>query len=337
MRGVAAIAVAMSFGVCDAPAARATEPFAQGDTYAVSWLGIERGVRNIGMGTTGTADVTGLSTGYFNPAGMAFSSAATLLGSYEEFGAADISLSEFVISSPIPFHAHSTAGAWHFGGSFGYARLGMEPQTERTIFLPEGTGRTFDASDWMLSATGATSWTHGVMILGAGGAARFVRSNLAEDHVNGWTFDVGAIAGFPVAVNGGLVRPRIGYAALNLDDGIVYDGRTSHISTEQRLGFGLDFETARTTFGGRSVPVASLSIDYDQVDREIRSSSEGAEGFELTAFNFAHFRYGSTDNDYTTIGFGLGWDDGRVLLRADYAHVTMLDRNTVGMLMGVRW
>lgn len=345
MRRIVALTVTMC--AFAATAVRATEPFAKVGTYAAAWLQFPRGARNIGMGATGVADVSGSATGYFNPASMAWSNATTLLGSYEDFGFAGINLSEILVASPIPFHADATMRTWRFGGSFGYAHLGMEPQIERTIFLPEGIGRTFDASDWMLSATGATSWTHGVMTLGAGGAARFLRSNLAEAHANAWVFDVGAIAAFPVKSEGGLLRPRVGYALLNLDNGVSYDDRTSDVSNEQRVGFGVDLETARVMVANRSVPVAALSVDYDAIDREASPSApDYSMGFELTAINALHFRYGTIDDDYTTFGIGVGWDDGHTLLRGDYAHVNsgggiayenFIDRNTFGVLIGMRW
>lgn len=324
--------------------AQATEPFAQGRVYGATWLVFPRGVRNIGMGATGTSDVSGLSTGYFNPAGVAWSDATTFFGSYEDMFVS-LSISEMVIASPFPFHTDSTASAWHFGGSVGYARLDMEPQTERTVFLPEGTGRTFDPTDWMLSASAAASWTRGSVSLGAGGATRFIQQDYGDD-VTMWAFDLGLIAAFPMHVGGGMVRPCLGYAALNLDDGASSDGRTLYIATEQRGGFGLDFATPPTLAWGRSVPAVSFSLDYDRIDREHYASPEYSAGFEVSVIDFMHFRYGVIDNDFDTYGLGLGWDYGNVLFRVDYAHVEAqevwlpgldLDRDTFGALVGVRW
>jgi len=347
MRNVAAVLVAIGLCACAAPAARATEPFAKVGTYAAQWLVFPRGVRNIGMGATGVSDVSGLSTGYFNPACMAWSDATTLLGSYEDMYAS-LSISEFMLTSPIPFRADSTAGAWHFGGSFGYARLGMDPQTERTIFLPEGTGRTFDASDWLLSAAGATSWTHGAFSIGAGGAAKFLRQNLANNSADGWSFDVGTIAAFPIDLgDGALVRPRAGYAVLNLDNGISFDGRTSYVATENRTGFGFDLETPHVMLAKRSVPAVGFSLDYEHIDRDGSSAPDYSAGFEISVLSVAHVRYGVIDNDFTTFGLGTGWDYGHVLFRLDYAHTApsdhlfdygiSYDRDTVGGLIGVRW
>ena len=340
LKKIAALVVAMG-----CLAVGAAESFATTvGSYAATWLALPRGVRNIGMGATGTADASGLATGYFNPASMAWSDATTLLASRELYGTTDITLSEILIASPIPFKADA-ASAWHFAGSFGYARLGMGPQYQRTIFLPEGMGQTFDPTDWMLSATGASSWTHGIMTLGAGGAARYVRQGMADSDVSGWTFDVGTMAAFPIALENGLIRPRIGYAALNLDTGMSYSGRTAYIPTEQRLGFGLDFELGRVPLANRFVPAAALSFDYDHIHRDGWADLNYSSGVEVSALGIVHVRYGTINDDYTTFGVGLGWDVGSALLRVDYAHLNSgggvdyndYDRDTFGALIGVRW
>lgn len=351
MRNVAATVVAIGWMVCafGAHSAWAADPFASGHVYGATFVGFPRGVRNIGMGATGTADVNGLSTGYFNPASVAFANATTLLGSYEDMYL-DFSLSDVLISSPIPFHADSTASAWHFAGSLGYTLLNLPTQTERTIFLPEGTGRTFDADDWMLSGLAAASWTHGVMTFAAGGTAKMIQ--LAPNDLTVWSFDVGVLAAFPLEISeGGRFRPRLGYAALNLDSGTSYDTRTVEVQTENRGGFGFDLETPLVGVFDRSVPAARLSFDYDLIDRQGDSMTKYGVGFELAFANLAHFRYGLIDDNYTTYGAGVGWDYGRVLFRMDYAHTEPednyrvlsagydfdRDRDTFGGLIGVRW
>jgi hypothetical protein len=344
-RALALLLVVSSFAVRPA---HATEPFAKVRTYAASWLSFPRGVRNIGMGGTGTADVTGLATGYFNPATLAWSSATTLVGSYEALYF-DTNISELVVTSPIPFRADSTDSGWHFGGSFGYSHLGMAPQTDRTIFLPEGTGRTFDASDWILSATGAASWTFRDLTMGAGSTARYLRSNFGSGHADGWVFDVGAVMALPIDLGEVLFRPRLGYSALNLDSGIEYDGRTSNVPTDKRFGGGFDVEALPVRVANRLVPAFALAIDYDDIDRETTTSVDHAAGFEVSFLNALYFRYGGTDDSWDMWGLGAGWDYGNVLFRVDYAHaepqnpflVDLLGsdakRDTFGALVGVRW
>jgi hypothetical protein len=253
------------------------------------------------------------------------------------------------MSTPIPFRADSTARAWHFAGSFGYTVLDIPAQTERTIFLPEGTGRTIDENDWMLSALGAASWTHGVMSFAAGGTAKMIQ--LAPNDLTMWSFDVGVLAAFPLEISeGGRFRPRLGYAALNLDTGTSYDTRTVEVQTENRGGFGFDLETPPANVFGQSVTSARFSFDYDLIDRQGDSVTKYGVGFELSIVNMVHVRYGLIDDNYVTYGAGIGWDYGRALFRMDYAHVEPqednfptglsnvdFDRDTFGALVGVRW
>ncbi len=340
----------MCVWLCAAPAAHATDPFASGDVYGALFAAYPRGVRNIGMGTSGTADVSSLSTGYFNPASVAFADATTIFGSYEDrffySGFYDA-----VISSPIPFHADSTESAWHFAGSVGYTVLDVPTLTERTIFLPGGTGRMIDENDWMLSALGAASWSHGVMSVAAGGTTKMIQTAFGGPTI--WSFDVGVLAAFELTVdNGGRFRPRLGYSALNLDAGASDDTREVFVRTENRGGFGFDLETPPVNVFEQSVPSARFSLDYDLIDRQGDSTTKYATGFELAVVNMVHLRYGLIDDDYTTYGAGIGWDYGRALFRMDYAHVepkddeTPLfpgvlsvdsDRDTFGALIGVRW
>jgi hypothetical protein len=354
MRNVAARVVAVCWLACALvpSGASATEPFAKVGTYGASWLQFPVGIRNIGMGATGTSDVTGFATGYFNPASVAWSNATTLTGSYENFNLAKLglTLSEFQVTSPFPFHADSTGGDWSFTGGLAYTRQGMDDQTQRTIFLPEGTGRTFDADDWMLAALASSRWDHRAVSLGGGVAAKYINQALADDATI-WVFDVGVIAAFPLPVRGGMIRPRLGYAALNLDSGGSYDGREFNVVTEQRVGFGLDLVAPRVMVFDRPVPSVSLSADYDAIDREhgaYQSPPQYSAGFEVSFVDLVHVRYGVLDHDIINFGAGVGWDYGHVLFRLDYAHTNPddsfrgtsfidLDRDTFGGLIGVRW
>jgi hypothetical protein len=329
----------VAVGLPAAQTARATEPFARVPRYSAIFTSFPRGVRNIGMGATGTADVSGFSTGYFNPAGMAWTEVVTAFGSHEEIGGADLSLSDIRVSSGFPFHADSSAGPWHFGGSLGYARLSVDPQIERTIYLPEGTGRTFDADDWLLSGSAAASWSRGVVSIGAGGTAKFIQSSFGDTGLSQWAFDLGLVAAFPVEVGGGLLRPRAGYAALNLDTGASFHGAEYQVATETRVGVGFDLETPPVLVGGKPLPLAGLSLDYDWIDRQPFSSADYGAGVELTLLGLFHARYGAMGDSYTTWGVGLGEDFGSWLFRLDYAHrePDEPDRDALGAMVGVRW
>jgi hypothetical protein len=330
--------------MCAAPTARAADPFAR-EIFANDLLHYPHGVRNIGMGATGTADASGLSTGYFNPASVAFNRVTTVFGSYEDMFAS-FSMSDFVVSSPIPLDSDSTEGPWRFAGSLGFTYLNYPVQHERTIFLPGGTGRTFDPDAWSLTALGAASWTHGIMSVAGGATARYEAQELGSGTLDMFAFDLGVIAAFPIDMGDGRVRPRIGYAMLNLDTGADYDGRSAHIANESRGGFGFDIEAPRVIVAKKSVPSVTFSLDYDQIDSQGRSPIDFCSGVELSIVDMIHLRYGAIDSDYNTYGIGAGWDYGHVLFRLDYAHVDLrsrsffdldLDRDTFGALVGVRW
>jgi hypothetical protein len=324
----------------------ATEPFAKvGHAYAASWLKLPLGARNIGMGGTGTADASGFGTGYYNPAVISFANATIVSGGYQDF-ARDIGIYDATLLSPIPFNSDSTAGDWRFAGSLGYTRLSLAPQTERTIFLPEGTGRTFDASDWIVRGIGATSWTHGVTTLSAGASGKFFRSNLANSSSDVWMLDLGTLAAFAFDFgNGATVRPRLAYALLNLDSGASYKGRDYLVENQSRVGFGFDLSTPTVHAWDKRVPSVSLSFDYDDISIEDRSSDTYAAGVELSIVDLMHIRYGTVDDDYRTYGVGFGWDWGRTLLRVDYAHqnpgtgidYVSGDRDTYAATVGMRW
>jgi hypothetical protein len=318
-----------------AQTARAAEPFARIGSYAATFAGMPQGVRNIGMGATGAADVSGFSSGYFNPASLAWSEATTALGSYEDWGAS-LSLSDIRVISGFPFLADSSA-AWRFGGSIGYSRLAMDPQVVRTIYLPEGTGETFDADDWLLSGSAAASWRRGWVQVGVGGTAKFIQQGLAGGDASMWSFDLGLIAAFPVEVAGGCVRPRTGCSVLNLDTGMDYDNRESNIANERRGALGFDVVTASMNLGGRAVPAMVFSFDYDWINREDYSYVDYGAGVEVSLVGLVHARYGTMANVSSTYGFGLGWDYGSWLFRLDYAREANAERDTFGAMVGARW
>ena len=339
MRKIAAFVVAFALAACMTGVVRAAESFT---SYGVNFVAFPIGVRNVGMGGVGTADASNVSTGYFNPAGLAFVDATTLSGSHEDL-ITDFNLSGFALSTPVPLRADSS-GSWNFTGGLSYTKLSVE-MIERTIFFPEGTGNTIELTDWLLGGTAAASWTHGVVSLAAGTTAKYIDVGSASL----WSFDVGALAAFPFEADGARVRPRLGYSALNLDTGYT-SGNAQYVTTEQRAGVGFDLEAPDVAVWGRAVPSVDFSFDYDRIDRENAPDERYAAGFEISVLDLMHFRYGTSDNDFTAYGMGLGWDYGSVLFRVDYAHTKPRDedaweftpgldpeRDAFGALVGVRW
>lgn len=327
--------------------AAGTEAFSKVGTYGFQFAGMPRGVRNLGMGSTGTASLYEHSTGYFNPASLAWTNVWTLQSSYQQWPA-DISLSDIRVSGGYP-RGNPSQSAWRFGGSLGYSGLWMDPQVVRTIYLPEGTGELYDADDHMISATGAAAWERGVISFGAGGTTKYIRSGFAGSDVSIWAFDVGAIVAFPIAWSGALLRPRAGVARLNLDTGAEYDGRFTSIENETRTAIGVDVASPLVSVGNgawkRDVPALMFSVDYDWTNRD---AGMGRESYGVAAafFGALEARIGTVSydggSDQVQFGAGLGWDFEHWLFQFDYAHLDdasffNLDRDCFGLLVGARW
>ena len=127
--------------------ARGAEPFSKIGSYAGTVLNLPRGVRSIGMGSTGTADVSRATTGFFNPASFAWADALTARVSNEAWPA-DLDLVDTRVAGAFPLQRDSSDGPWRFGGSLGYTELSMDPHVIRTIYVPEGTAEAFDEDEW---------------------------------------------------------------------------------------------------------------------------------------------------------------------------------------------
>jgi hypothetical protein len=326
--------------------ARATEPFAQVHTSLVSFLTEQRGVRSLALGSTGAASLYAVSSGHVNPATVAWADATVLSTSRQQYaspGDSDIGIAyiDARLLSGWSFTDESTGDGWRLGGLLGYTNEDLEPQIVRTIYLPEGTGETFDPDDSIYTALAAGSWTKSNFTIGAGLAAKYVDFSLLE---SGWAFDWGMLAAFSFHPGEALIRPRVGVCASNLDDGFGDAQREHDLAGESSFGLGLDVESRRVAFGGRVVPVVLASIDCDNI---MPADEDGhwAIGWEVSFFDLAQVRIGLEEDwiEVDTWGLGLGWEFGRWLLRADYAHerwiaplLGEMGTNTFGCAAGLR-
>jgi len=296
------------------------------------------------MGSTGTADVSRSATGYFNPASFAWADAVTATVSNEAWPA-DLDLVDTRVSGAFPLQPDSSDGPWRFGGSLGYTELSMDPQVIRTIYLPEGTGETFDEDDYFITGSAAAAWTRGGWSFGAGVNAKY--ANLAPGGVSTWAFDLGFIAAFPIRWEHALIQPRIGVASLNLGPGVTYEDREGQLDHQTRSGWGLDVVSPSLIVGGRAVPAVSFSAEFDAT-RSTRADAVDAYGVEVSVINAVQVRFGeiiyNEEQRQTTYGVGMGWDWGSWLVQFDYARTNQSlfgpynwDRDAFGAALGVRW
>ncbi len=319
--------------------AQSAEPFEQVGSYVVSPLLRPTGVRNLGMGETGTASVNPVSSGYFNPATIAWTDGFLLAGEYRDlayFSSDDQLTVDVRLSAGKP-----VATEWRVAGLVGYNSAG-----NLNHFAPPEEPAS-DKFDHMLTVLGAASWTRGMVSIGAGVAAKHLdlydTDFLATD-LSGWAFDLGLLTAFTFTPDWGMVRPRIGLATNNLDTGWPDTGVRYEIAGESRLAMGVDVASSTISVAGRAVPIVSGSIDLDNFFETDLDGGNLAVGVEVSILDLVQARIGSRDGtgDNTMYGFGLGWEFGRWMVRGDYAHQSWdgywLERSddTFGLAMGMR-
>jgi hypothetical protein len=191
----------------------ATEPFAKVGTYGLQFLKIGVSARASGMGNAFTALSNDASATYWNPGGLVDVTRTDVSLSYTALYA-DIALNYAAGAFTLPF----IPGTWGVSGR----ALTMDPQTERTIFLPGGTGRTFDAGDMSFGLSYAQFFTDK---FSAGTTVHFIHSGLAEKSINTFAVDFGLIYRI------GLWGMRMGMLIQSLGSTINYDDRDAKMPT----------------------------------------------------------------------------------------------------------
>ncbi len=196
----------------------ATEPFAKVGTYALQFLKIGVSARAAGMGDAFTAISNDATATYWNPAGMV-DVTRTSISVSQTWWPADIDLNYAAGVFTLPF----------VPGTFGVSAraLTMDPQKERTIFLPEGTGQTFDAGDMSFGVSYAKFFTDK---FSSGGTVHFIHSGLAEKSVNTFAVDFGLVYRI------GLWGMRLGMLIQSLGAEVNYDDRSSKMPTVFKVG-----------------------------------------------------------------------------------------------------
>lgn len=198
--------------------ALATEPFAKVGTYALPFLKIGVSARANAMGSAFTALSNDATATYWNPAGMV-DITRTSVSVNHTWWPADIDLDYAAAVFTLPF----------VPGSFGVSAraLTMDPQVERTIFLPEGTGQTFDAGDMSFGLSYAKFFTDK---FSSGTTVHFIHSGLAEKSINTFSIDFGLIYRI------GLWGMRLGMMIQSLGAKVDYDDRESKMPTLFKVG-----------------------------------------------------------------------------------------------------
>ena len=273
----------------------ATEPFAKVGTYSLQFLKIGPTARASGMGSAFTALANDASATYWNPAGMV-DVTRTGVELDHVFWPADIALNYATAVFSVPF----LPGSWGVTAR----ALSMDPQVERTIFLPQGTGREFDAGDMSFGLSYAQFFTDK---FSAGGTLHFVHSGLAEKSVNTFVVDLGLIYRI------GYAGMRLGMMIQSLGGKVDYDSRESKVPTLFKVGLSM---VAYARGANNLDLVGEFSHPSDNTER----ANVGAEyGFNQFFFLRGGYNVGY-DSQGAAAGFGLRIDTTQTSdLSFDYA------------------
>jgi hypothetical protein len=255
----------------------ATEPFAKVGTYSMQFLKIGVSARASGMGNAFTAIANDASATYWNPGGLVDVTRTDISLSYT-WWPADIALNYAAGAFTLPF----IPGTWGVSAR----ALTMDPQVVRTIYLPEGTGETFDSGDMSFGLSYAKFFTDK---FSSGATVHFLHSGLADKSVNAFAVDFGLIYRI------GLWGMRLGMLIQSLGSKVNYDDRESKMPTVFKVAM------AATPY--------SQGVNSVQGVFEFTHPSDNQERINLGAeygFNQFFFLRGGYDLNADTEGLAAG-------------------------------
>jgi len=311
----------------------ATEPFAKiGTTVGTGVLTIPRGVRNLSLGGIGAADPFSPDNVYYNPAVAFVLSGVHFTTNHSDFYA-DIEYSDYNLYSGYTLSINSTWD-FRFGGGIRYTEQKVKTSIERTVFLPEGTGRTFSWQDSYYAFVLGCGLSVGGFDFGAGLSVKPVTLELGSLKENFETYDIGAFAQRTFEFDSGArLIPSFGISVLNLGSEVDRGDYMGTLPEHFRVGAGVRFESPPSEqAAGRlhnSRPIVSISAIAEYLERRwYTDDREGAAlGLETSILDIVFLRVCHADNtlykDGGAYGFGLGWQYRMVRLRYDYARVPL--------------
>ena len=200
----------------------ATKPFEKVGTYAAQFLKIGVSARASGMGNAFTAVSNDATAIYWNPAGMV------------ELTRTQVTLNSVVWPADIDIYfVGAVFTTPYFPGTFGISAraLTMDPQEERTIYMPQGTKRFFDAGDMSFGLSYAMYFTDR---FSAGITAHFIHMGLADKSVETLAFDFGLI--YRIGIQG----MKLGMMIQSLGAEVDFDDRAAKMPTLFRVGLSVD-------------------------------------------------------------------------------------------------
>lgn len=287
-----------------------------------------RGVRNIGMGTAGVADLRNPVNGYYNPAALAWSNGIFIESSYNKY-------LDVMKYSDLRISIGRSNGDILFGGLLGYSSELVGEDCHM-----QGGGiecEKFEDKNYYISGGTALGRRIGNYSVGVGVAVKHL------DHY-GYTstvVDVGTIGAWSVETEDGYKFSSIlGASVRNVgkDFEVESDFGGAFILEqfgESRVGIGINILTPVTSSAsktlGRKVSAIGIGVLFDVIKGFGSNQTTGAAfGTEVSIFETIFMRAGSHNEgtipynmQYINLGFGIGWrhPEHAIMIRLDYARV----------------
>ncbi len=273
--------------------------FAKVGTIGGQVLKIGVGARAVAMGSSFVSVADDATAVYWNPAGIARMQKSVLSINHTTW-LADIGYAQ----ATYLFHTRFLPGTIGVHAS----SLFMDEQQVRTVFRPQGEGRSFDAGDMAVGLTYGRSLTDK---FSAGIGANYLQSSLASYTGSAVAFDFGTL------YNTGYRSLRIGMAIQNIGSDMKFIEDEVKLPTVFRVGMSMNLYES----GSQMVVMAG---DFSHPPDNNERASWGMEyGFKEFLFLRGGYQF---NYDLETFSAGLGFKVAAALnseARVDYAYTDM--------------
>jgi len=281
--------------------------FAKVGTAGLQFLKLGVDARGIGMGEAYTPYVKGASASYWNPAGLAFTNGMELFLNHTKY-VADINFEYATLAFP------TSLGVFALNGSVLYMDW-MKVYEEDNF---DWTGEYFTCSDMMAGISYATSLTDK---FAAGITGKYLRQNLDEYDVNGWSIDLGSLynTGWRDLTIGMSLRnfgPNLKYDVDNDKDGLLDedpfdlldndgDGQIDEDREELSFPIPMNFSLgAAMNLYETNMQSLNVVFQLDNCVDRLETYNLGAEYRVGTFFLRSGYQF---NLDCQKLSFGLGW------------------------------
>jgi len=268
-------------------------------TAAAQFLEIPVGARSVGMGDAFLATANDLSAIYYNPAGLTNLSRKEVMFTHTMWPAG---ISHDFAAFAMPVH--------QLGGILGISAIGLTTgeMRETTPGRPEGTGRTFSASDLAVGITYSRNMTDR---FSTGVTWKYVGEYYADVKAHSWAMDVG------ILYRTQFRNLRIGMNFSNFGPDITFLQNPYPLPMSFQMGIAADIYES----GAHKVTVgAQGSHPNDNLEK----FQVGAEYWFSNMFAIrSGYRFGAWDAEKFNVGAGVKLPIGNVITKIDYAFSDM--------------